>query len=77
MCNIWKNPSLPDEEISLETYIYLSLLTELPQSDDMITQSVNGLVDRYRDWFLYFTDSSMEDHEKSARSLLQKIREDL
>ena len=64
-------------ELSPEAYIYLSLLTKIPESNDMVTELVNKKIDLYRDWFLYFTDKDLVDHEKISHKMLQKLKKDL
>lgn len=64
-------------QLSLEARIYLGLLVDVPDSDDMITRSVNELVEKYEPWFLYFSDQPKEYHENSARDMLQNFKSEL
>lgn len=61
-------------QIRPETYIYLSLLVDIPVSDDMATSSVLSIIDRYRPWFYYFTGITEDEHQMKAKKMLKSIK---
>jgi len=63
-------------EILLETYIYMSLLVDIPPSGDMVTSQVIESVEKYKPYFYYFTELSENEHVHKARNLLKEKIED-